>query len=68
MKDHQPFAFAGLWDRWKVPDGTVVESITINAVTPNDLLKHVHNRMPCIVGRENYLRWLNPDERRAAAS
>jgi putative SOS response-associated peptidase YedK len=62
MKDDQPFAFAGLWDRWKAPDGTVVESFTINTVTPNDLLKPVHNRMPCIVARENYLRWLNLDE------
>jgi putative SOS response-associated peptidase YedK len=62
MADDRPFAFAGLWDRWKAPDGTVIESFTINTVFSNDLMKPVHDRMPCIVGRENYLRWLDPDE------
>jgi putative SOS response-associated peptidase YedK len=63
MEDIRPFAFAGLWDRWKAPDGTVVESFTIITVAPNELMKPLHDRMPCIVRRENYLRWLDPGER-----
>ena len=62
MKDDQPCVFAGLWDRWKAPDGTLIESFTINTVPPNDLMKPLHDRMPCILGRKNYLRWLDPDE------
>jgi len=62
MKDDKPFFFAGLWDRWKAPDGTIIESFTINTVAPNDLMKPLHDRMPCIVGQENYLRWLDPDQ------
>jgi putative SOS response-associated peptidase YedK len=33
MVDDQSFAFAGLWDQWKAPEGTVVESFTVNIVT-----------------------------------
>jgi putative SOS response-associated peptidase YedK len=62
MEDGRPFAFAGLWDRWKAPDGAVIESFTISTVTPNDLMRPLHNRMPCILGRENYHRWLDPEE------
>ena len=40
------FAFAGLWDRWRGPDGQAVESCTILTTTPNSLLADVHDRMP----------------------
>ena len=62
MEDGRSFAFAGLWDRWKAPNGAVVESFTISTVTPNDLMRPVHNRMPCILRRENYHRWLGLEE------
>jgi putative SOS response-associated peptidase YedK len=62
MDDGRSFAFAGLWDRWKAPDGAVVESFTISTVTPNDLMRPVHNRMPCILRREHYHRWLGLEE------
>ena len=40
------FAFAGLWDRWRAQDGTVVESCTILTTAPNNLVAEVHDRMP----------------------
>jgi putative SOS response-associated peptidase YedK len=61
MKDDRPFVFAGLWDRWRAPDGSLMESFTINTVAPNDLMKPLHDRMPCILAREDSLRWLDPD-------
>jgi len=44
------FTFAGLWDRWRAQDRTVVESCTILTTTPNNLLADVHDRMPVILG------------------
>lgn len=58
MSDDRPFAFGGLWDRWRSPEGTVVESFTINTVAPNTLVEPIHTRMPAIVERGDYLRWL----------
>jgi putative SOS response-associated peptidase YedK len=62
MSDDVPFAFAGLWDRWRAPDGAVIESFTINTVAPNKLLEPIHDRMPAIVDRHDYLRWLQSDD------
>ncbi len=69
-KDKQPFcfevengavfAFAGLWDRWRDPNGRFVESCTILTTTPNELLAGVHDRMPAILSPEFYDRWLEP--------
>ena len=46
------FAFAGLWDRWRGPDGHAVETCTILTTTPNELLADVHDRMPVILAPE----------------
>jgi len=54
------FAFAGLWDRWRGPDGQAVESCTILTTTPNLLLADVHDRMPVILAPAHYGRWLDP--------
>ena len=60
MQDDSLFAFAGLWDRWKDPSGTVIESCTVLTTTPNSLLTDVHDRMPVILRRDNYDLWLDP--------
>src|SRR5579864_5033837 len=49
LKDDSLFAFAGIWDRWSDPGGTVVESCAILTTTPNQLLRDVHDRMPAIL-------------------
>lgn len=46
MKDNSLFALAGLWVRWRSPDGSIAESCTILTTTPNQLLTDVHDRMP----------------------
>ncbi len=60
MQDDSLFAFAGLWDRWKDPEGALIESCTILTTTPNALLTDVHDRMPVILRPENYDLWLDP--------
>jgi putative SOS response-associated peptidase YedK len=58
MKDDSLFAFAGLWDRWESPQGTVVESCAILTTTPNELVRDVHDRMPVILHPSRYQAWL----------
>lgn len=60
LRAEEPFVFAGLWDMWKRPDETEVESYTIITCEPNDLMRPIHNRMPVIVKPENYDQWLDP--------
>jgi putative SOS response-associated peptidase YedK len=55
------FAFAGLWDQWKDPQGKVIESCTILTTGSNDLLAEIHDRMPVIVPPDKYTLWLDPE-------
>ena len=60
MKDRQPFAFAGLWDSWNGPDGSVIKSCTIITTEPNELMSMIHDRMPVILHPRDYAKWLDP--------
>ena len=60
LKSGQPFAFAGLWDRWLQPDSTPLYSFTIVTTSPNSVLEPVHNRMPVILLPEDEAGWLDP--------
>jgi putative SOS response-associated peptidase YedK len=66
--DGRLFAFAGLWDNWRCPDGQVLETCTILTTTPNELLSDVHDRMPVILTPETYVRWLDPSMQDAASA
>jgi putative SOS response-associated peptidase YedK len=63
MQDRRPFAFAGLWDHWNSPDGSLVKSCTIITTEPNELMATLHNRMPVILKPADYARWLDPAPR-----
>jgi putative SOS response-associated peptidase YedK len=54
----EPFAFAGLWDRWKDAAGGFLESYTIITTMPNELTATVHDRMPVILRPQDYDLWL----------
>lgn len=55
----QPFAFAGLWDAWKDPDGGWLQSFSIITTEANELMAPIHNRMPVILHPPDYKRWLD---------
>jgi putative SOS response-associated peptidase YedK len=59
LVDGSPFAFAGLWERWKNQEGIVLESCAIITTVSNDLLKPIHDRMPVIISRNDYDSWLS---------
>jgi putative SOS response-associated peptidase YedK len=59
VREGKLFAFAGLWDRWRGPNGAVLETCTILTTAPNQLLADVHDRMPVILTPEDYDLWLD---------
>jgi len=60
MRDHHPFAFAGLWEHWQTPQGEALESCTIITTAANALLAPIHDRMPVILPPQHHDRWLDP--------
>jgi putative SOS response-associated peptidase YedK len=64
LKNKEPFAFAGLWDRKENDDSSVV-SATIITTTANELVSPVHDRMPVILkGEDSISKWLSTGEYR----
>jgi putative SOS response-associated peptidase YedK len=61
MKDKEPFALAGLWERWVGEEDEFIDSCTILTTEPNDLLELIHNRMPVILDPKDYELWLDPE-------
>jgi len=58
ISDQPIFAFAGLFDTWRDPCGTILAAYTIVTTEPNPLVAMVHPRMPAILSRGNEERWL----------
>ena len=70
-ENHQPFAFAGIWESWQPPmdpaTSATVEpwySTAIVTTEANDITRHIHHRMPVILALDNYDLWLQeePDD------
>jgi putative SOS response-associated peptidase YedK len=61
LADGDPFAFAGLWERWRDPEtADKVFTFTILTTQPNALVRPMHGRMPVILPRETWDAWLDP--------
>jgi putative SOS response-associated peptidase YedK len=57
----RPAAFAGLWEAWKGPDSSILETCTILTTTADDFMGEVHDRMPITLDRSAWSVWLDPD-------
>jgi putative SOS response-associated peptidase YedK len=59
LEDGGPFAFAGLWERWRSPEGEIIESFTIVVTEANQHLRPIHDRMPVILDPADHDAWLD---------
>jgi putative SOS response-associated peptidase YedK len=67
VNDGELFAFAGLWARWRHPQGDAIESCSIITTAPNSLSADIHDRMPAILRPDEYDLWLDPAFRDTAS-
>lgn len=55
-----PLALAGLWDRWVTPGGEALVSVAIVTVAANADVARLHDRMPAVLGSDEWDAWLQP--------
>lgn len=61
LANDDPMAFAGIWESWRSPEGTWIETCVIVTTTANELIAMLHDRMPVILPKESFDTWLDPD-------
>lgn len=59
LQGGKPFAFAGLWERWRSPEGRSVETCSLLTTEANAFASQIHDRMPVIVPPTKFERWLD---------
>jgi putative SOS response-associated peptidase YedK len=54
-----PLALAGLWERWRGPDGDAIATFTIVTTAANEAMRAFHDRMPVLVAPADHDEWLS---------
>lgn len=71
LKNHEPFAMAGLWDTWKDPQTSeILQTYTVITTKANPLMEQIHNkkkRMPVILQKDHERDWINSSLDKQAA-
>jgi putative SOS response-associated peptidase YedK len=58
LPDDTPFAFAGIWERWRSAQGELLESCALITTAASEQIVDIHHRMPVILKPETYEIWL----------
>lgn len=59
--DDLPIGLAGLWETWRSPDGSEIETCTIITTDANAVIRPLHDRMAVVLPPDAYELWLRPD-------
>jgi putative SOS response-associated peptidase YedK len=59
LEDRPAFAFAGVWEAWKSPEGETLKSFAIATTDANETLRPIHDRMPVILSQPAERAWLD---------
>jgi putative SOS response-associated peptidase YedK len=59
LREDRPYPFAGLWDAWREPGGTLLLTCALLTTEANELVRPVHDRMPVIVLERDYDLWID---------
>ena len=59
LASREPYGLAGLWERWRDPQTSEwLETFSIITTDANPVVAPLHSRMPVIIERRDYARWL----------
>jgi putative SOS response-associated peptidase YedK len=61
MRDGSPFALAGIYDDWRDPAGVLIRTFCVITTSANELMATIHDRMPVIIDKADYDRWLGEE-------
>jgi putative SOS response-associated peptidase YedK len=61
LGNRQPMAMAGLWEEWTPPAGETVRLCAVITTEANALMAGLHDRMPVILGPEDWASWLGEE-------
>ncbi len=59
LADRLPMCLAGIWEAWKAPDGSEIETFAILTTVANKLVEPIHDRMPVILHPDTFAHWLS---------
>ncbi len=61
FNDDSPMTFAGIWETWSPAGKETIRSCSIITTVPNEAVAFVHDRMPLILGEDQWESWLAPE-------
>lgn len=61
VRGGEPFAMAALWEHWEQVGAVSIDSCAIVTTPANARIAPIHDRMPLILGPEDWARWLDPE-------
>ncbi|MFO1066977.1 MAG: SOS response-associated peptidase [Geminicoccaceae bacterium] len=60
LRNGEPFAFAGLWRRVRLEDGSLLETCAILTTDAAPSIQGIHHRMPVMLRHADHAAWLDP--------
>jgi putative SOS response-associated peptidase YedK len=61
LQSKRPMALAGLWERWRPPEGPPLLTGLVITCPSGGRLARIHDRMPAILDPDAAARWLDPE-------